>query len=197
MDDLELLDTTTWAPQRRHLITGGARSGKSSYAESLARAFANVTYVATGGTRADDLEWTQRIAAHRERRPSHWSTIETTNAARTLNEAVPGAVILIDCIGLWLTAQLDDAQAWGRETDTAMRAQVLASIDALVEAVTTCPADVFLVSNEVGMDLVPADPGGRLFRDFLGITNARLANVCDPVTLVIAGRALDLPRSTP
>jgi adenosyl cobinamide kinase/adenosyl cobinamide phosphate guanylyltransferase len=114
-----------------------------------------------------------------------------------LNEAVPGTVILIDCISLWLTAQLDDAQAWGRETDTGMRTQVLANIDALVEAVTTCPADVFLVTNEVGMDLVPADPGGRLFRDLLGITNAQLASVCDPVTLVVAGRALNLPRSTP
>lgn len=197
MDDLELLDTTRGVPQIRHLITGGARSGKSSYAESLASAFANVTYVATGGTRADDLEWTQRIATHRERRPAHWSTIETTDAARALTDAAPGTAILIDCISLWLTAQLDDAQAWGRETDTAMRAQVLANIDALVEAVSTCPADVFLVTNEVGMDLVPADPGGRLFRDLLGITNARLASVCDPVTLVVAGRALNLPRSTP
>jgi adenosyl cobinamide kinase/adenosyl cobinamide phosphate guanylyltransferase len=114
-----------------------------------------------------------------------------------LNDAVPDTVILIDCISLWLTAQLDDAQAWGRETDTGMRTQVLANIDALVEAVATCPADVFLVTNEVGMDLVPADPGGRLFRDLLGITNARLASACDPVTLVVAGRPLNLPRSTP
>jgi adenosylcobinamide kinase/adenosylcobinamide-phosphate guanylyltransferase len=197
MDDLELLDTSREAHKRRHLITGGARSGKSSYAESLARAFTSVTYVATGGTRADDLEWSQRIAAHRERRPAHWDTIETTDAARALREAAPGSAILVDCIGLWLTAQLDQVQAWGRETDSAMRAQVLAAVDALVDAVTTCPAAVFIVTNEVGMDLVPTDPGGRLFRDLLGITNARLASVCDPVTLVIAGRALDLPRSSP
>lgn len=197
MDDLDLLDTVDGPRKLRHLITGGARSGKSSYAESLASAFTSVTYVATGGTRADDLEWTQRIAAHRERRPAHWSTIETTDAARALKEAAPGSAILVDCISLWLTAQLDQAQAWGRETDTAMRAQVLASVDALVDAVTACPAEVFLVTNEVGMDLVPTDPGGRLFRDLLGITNARLANVCDPATLVIAGRALDLPRSSP
>jgi len=197
MDDLELLDTASGARQLRHLITGGARSGKSSHAESLASAFTSVTYVATGGTRADDLEWIQRIAAHRERRPAHWATIETTDAARVLREAAPSSAILVDCIGLWLTAQLDQAQAWGRETDSAMRAQVLSAVDNLVNAVTTCPAAVFIVTNEVGMDLVPADPGGRLFRDLLGITNARLANVCDPVTLVIAGRALDLPRSSP
>jgi adenosylcobinamide kinase/adenosylcobinamide-phosphate guanylyltransferase len=197
MDDLELLDTTSGNQQLRHLITGGARSGKSSYAESLASTFASVTYVATGGTRSDDLEWSQRIAAHRERRPAHWRTIETTDAARALGEAAPGSAMLVDCIGLWLTAQLDQAQAWGRETDSAMRAQILAGIDTLVDAVTTCPAAVFLVTNEVGMDLVPADPGGRLFRDLLGIANARLASVCDPVTLVIAGRALNLPRSSP
>jgi adenosyl cobinamide kinase/adenosyl cobinamide phosphate guanylyltransferase len=70
-------------------------------------------------------------------------------------------------------------------------------IDDLVDAVRDCSSAVIIVTNEVGMDLVPADPGGRLFRDLLGITNARLATACDPVTLVIAGRALDLPRSTP
>jgi adenosyl cobinamide kinase/adenosyl cobinamide phosphate guanylyltransferase len=68
-------------------------------------------------------------------------------------------------------------------------------IDDLVDAVRNCSSPVIIVTNEVGMDLVPADPGGRLFRDLLGVANARLATACDPVTLVIAGRALDLPRS--
>lgn len=197
MDDLELLDTGARRTPKRHLITGGARSGKSSHAESLACAFATVTYIATGGTRDDDIEWAQRIATHRARRPSHWTTVETSDVALALTDAEPDSVALVDCIGLWLTAQLDAVSAWGRETDAGMRAQVEARIDTLVEAVTACPAAVILVTNEVGMDLVPADPGGRLFRDLLGITNARLAAVCDPVTLVIAGRALDLPRSTP
>ncbi len=196
MDDLKVLDTSSTPSAVRHLITGGARSGKSSYAEELASGFADVTYIATGGTRADDLEWWQRVAAHQQRRPSHWTTIETTDVYEALRAAQVGSAVLVDCIGLWLTDQLDQAEAWGNETDSVMRERVMAHIDSLVEAVRECPASVFLVTNEVGMDLVPADAGGRLFRDLLGITNARLASVCDPVTLVIAGRALDLPRST-
>ncbi|MFM8154508.1 MAG: bifunctional adenosylcobinamide kinase/adenosylcobinamide-phosphate guanylyltransferase [Actinomycetes bacterium] len=195
MADLEVLDTDLRREPLRHLVTGGARSGKSSYAERIARDFDSVTYVATGGTRSDDLEWAQRIAAHRERRPSHWSTVETTDLIGALGDAESGSALLIDCIGLWLTAMLDELNAWGRETDTGMRAQVLSGIEALAQAVSECRASVILVTNEVGMDLVPADPGGRLFRDLLGIANARLSDACEPVTLVIAGRALDLPRS--
>ena len=196
MDDLDVLDTNATATPLRHLITGGARSGKSSFAEAQASTFEAVSYIATGGARAGDLEWTQRIEAHRERRPSHWTTVETTDVAAALHAEDLGSAVLVDCIGLWLTAQLDDAKAWGRETDPTMRVQVLARIDALVDAVSACPSSIILVTNEVGMDLVPADPGGRLFRDMLGIANTRLASICDPVTLVIAGRALDLPRST-
>ena len=195
MDDLAVIDTS--ASRGRHLITGGARSGKSSYAERLADRQAQVVYVATGGERPDDLEWAQRIAAHRERRPSHWTTLETTDLETTLATAPADAVVLVDCIGLWLTAQLDSVDAWGRETDSGMRAQVESAITALVEAVRHCPASVILVTNEVGMDLVPPHAGGRLFRDLLGITNSRLADACDRVTLVVAGRALDLPRSSP
>lgn len=194
MDDLEVIDTARGLAPLRHLVTGGARSGKSSYAEARAAQFDHVTYLATGGTRADDLEWQQRIAAHRERRPDHWDTLETTDLTRVLREASADSALLIDCIGLWLTARLDAADAWGRENDALMRTGVLSEIDDLVAAVRACEAPVIIVTNEVGMDLVPADPGGRLFRDLLGIANARLATACDPVTLVIAGRALDLPR---
>jgi len=196
LDDLDVIDTSTDLPPLRHLVTGGARSGKSSYAEACAAKFAEVTYIATGGTRADDVEWQQRIATHRQRRPAHWATLETTDLTEALRAGTSTTALLIDCIGLWLTARLDAAEAWGRETDEAMRAQVMRNIDDLVAAVQTCPAPVIIVTNEVGMDLVPADPGGRLFRDFLGITNTRLAAICDPATLVIAGRALALPRST-
>ncbi len=195
MDDLAVIDTA--ASRSRHLITGGARSGKSSHAERLADRHPKVVYVATGGERPNDLEWAQRIAAHRERRPSHWTTIETADLETTLATAPADAVVLVDCIGLWLTAQLDSADAWGRETDSDMRAQVESAITALIEAVRDCPASVILVTNEVGMDLVPPHAGGRLFRDLLGITNSRLADACDRVTLVVAGRALDLPRSSP
>lgn len=196
MNDLDVIDTGTPGPLMRHLVTGGARSGKSTYAERLAADFDHVTYIATGGTRPGDLEWSQRVAAHQDRRPHHWLTVETTDLVRALGAAEAGSAVLVDCLGLWLTAKLDELHAWGRETDTDMKAQALARIDALAHAVTACRASVILVTNEVGMDLVPVDPGGRLFRDLLGIANARLSDVCEPVTLVIAGRALDLPRST-
>ena len=197
MNDLDLIDTAADPAPLRHLVTGGARSGKSSYAEAQAARFAHVTYVATGGTRADDIEWQQRIALHRERRPAHWETLETTDVVEAVRSASPTAALLIDCIGLWLTACLDGLNAWGHESDHTIRADALRMIDDLVDAVRDCSSAVIIVTNEVGMDLVPADPGGRLFRDLLGIANARLATACDPVTLVIAGRALDLPRSTP
>jgi adenosylcobinamide kinase/adenosylcobinamide-phosphate guanylyltransferase len=196
VDDLDVIDTSMVRTPSRQLITGGARSGKSSYAESIAAKHSNVTYIATGGTRPDDLEWQQRIAAHRERRPAHWRTLETTELTSALQQASSDSALLIDCIGLWLTARLDAAHAWGRESDDTMRAGILHEIDELVTAVQACPAPIIIVTNEVGMDLVPADPGGRLFRDLLGIANARLATACDPVTLVIAGRPLDLPRSS-
>ena len=195
LDDLELLDTARARTPLRHLVTGGARSGKSSFAEARASQFSHVAYVATGGMRADDVEWQQRIALHRERRPEHWETCETTDLLDVLRTASPNTALLIDCIGLWLTARLDELNAWGRESDSALRAEVMEGIDRLVDAVNCCSSPVIIVTNEVGMDLVPADPGGRLFRDMLGITNARLAGVCDRVTLVIAGRPLDLPRS--
>jgi len=195
MDDLELIDTTQSPPPLRHLVTGGARSGKSSYAESRASRFESVTYIATGGDRADDPEWQQRIAAHRERRPSHWVTRETSDLVEVLAEMSGDDAVLIDCIGLWLTARLDDVEAWGHETDPQVLAGAHAAIDSLIAALVACPAHLIIVTNEVGMDLVPAHAGGRLFRDFLGICNARLAAICDPVTLVVAGRALDLPRS--
>ena len=196
MEDLDMLDTAKARSPLRHLVTGGARSGKSSFAEALAARFDHVTYVATGGTRADDPEWQQRVAAHRERRPAHWTTVETTDPLPALRTSSPESALLIDCIGLWLTARLDAADAWGRESDATMRERILHDIDALVAAVQECKSPVVIVTNEVGMDLVPADPGGRLFRDMLGIANTRLATACGPVTLVIAGRPLTLPRST-
>jgi len=196
MDDLSLLDTSRPRAPRRTLVTGGARSGKSSHAEELAHAYSSVTYVATGGDRADDPEWQQRITAHRERRPSHWVTVETTDLPAALTHLNAGDAVLIDCLGLWLTARLDAAQAWGREADPHVRAAVHSDIDALIATLADCPADAIIVTNEVGMSLVPENPGGRLFRDLLGIANARVASICDPVTLVVAGCALDLPRSS-
>jgi adenosylcobinamide kinase/adenosylcobinamide-phosphate guanylyltransferase len=179
----------------RTLIVGGARSGKSRLAEQLVTGAGTVTYVAPGYPPGDDAEWAARVAAHQARRPAHWRTVETTDVGGVLADAPQEAVILVDCLGTWLTRTLDDAGAWS-EVD-GWRATVDAHIDSLVAAWTSCPATVVAVSNEVGLGVVPATASGRLFRDLLGRLNQQVGATADRLYLVVAGRALDLSASTP
>lgn len=189
VDDGTIIDTRQ--PARvRELIIGGVRSGKSVHAEAVAARAGNVTYVATGGERPDDAEWRERVAAHRDRRPADWRTVETTDLVGTLANASAHDTLLIDCIGMWLTAQLDQAGAWTPEHQATALNVVHAAIDDLVHAVANCPARLIIVTNEVGQGVVPATASGRLFRDLLGITNTRLAQVCTETTFMVAGRAL-------
>ncbi len=88
---------------RRVLVLGGARSGKSTYAERLLAVEPAVDYVATSGERPDDPDWVQRVAEHRARRPATWRTLETTDIEGVL--ATPGPPVLVDCLALWLTAR--------------------------------------------------------------------------------------------
>lgn len=163
------------------LVTGGVRSGKSAHAEGLLTERAAVTYVAAGPVPdPNDNEWAERVAAHRARRPAHWSTTETTDVPRVLSSE---GTFLVDCLGTWLTAQLD-ALDWSTDG-------LEPRIDALVEAVSGCD-EVVLVTNEVGAGVVPEHRSGRLFRDQLGLVNQRVAAVCDEVHLVVAGRVLVL-----
>lgn len=183
----------------RHLVIGGARSGKSHYAEQLAGGRSDVHYVATGGHRPDDPEWVDRVARHQARRPNQWTTIETTDLANVLRTAPADSCVVIDCLTLWLTAVLDQADAWTDDPGARARAERAArlALDATVQALADCAAEVVLVTNEVGMDLVPVSSSGRLFRDLLGEVNARIADACTRVTLVVAGRPIDLSgRST-
>lgn len=197
-DDLDVIDTgAPPGPSRvRHLVLGGARSGKSRFAEGLTTQ-SDVTYVATGGERPDDPEWGERVAAHRARRPRHWNTVETIDVSGVLRAAATDTTVLVDCIALWLTRQLDVTDAWSRAERgdrQAVRADVSALTDRLVSDLCECGADVVLVSNEVGMGVVPQTAAGRLFQDLLGTVNARLAQACSQTTLVVAGRALSLTR---
>lgn len=172
------------------LVLGGVRSGKSRYAERLVAASTDVTYVAPGPVPdpALDPDWARRVADHRARRPAHWRTVETADVPAAIL-AAPGAV-LVDCLGTWLTRLLDDAGGW---TDAAAaEAAVARAIDALCAAVAASSQPVVLVSNEVGLGVVPEHRSGRLFRDHLGRLNAAVAGVCDVVQLVVAGRVLDL-----
>lgn len=164
------------------LVIGGARSGKSSHAERLARESGlPVRYIATGEAR--DEEMAARIAHHREHRPPVWRTVEEplrlADALR--REATPNHCLLVDCLTLWLTNVL-----LGEHDD---------EIDRLLEALPALPGRVILVSNEVGWSIVPENALARRFRDEQGRLNQRIAALADRVTLVAAGLPLTLKQT--
>jgi adenosyl cobinamide kinase/adenosyl cobinamide phosphate guanylyltransferase len=172
----------------RTLVLGGARSGKSAYAEGLLSE-AQVDYLATARRHPDDPEWTARIAVHVARRPSGWRTVEPADLPGALRAAGP-VPVLVDDIATWLTGELDDAGAWTGNVEA--RRACHARCMELVSAVTACPAHLVLVSAEVGLGVVPVTPAGRLFRDELGVLNAELAAACDEVLLLVAGLPVKL-----
>jgi len=165
------------------LVLGGARSGKSRYAENLFGMLGPAwpppwVYVATA--EAGDEEMAARVEAHRARRDNKWRTIEVprdVGAALSENAKVP---VLIDCLTLWLSnLMLADAD-------------VSAEVDRLETALVAAAAPVVLVSNEVGGGIVPEHPLGRRFRDLQGVFNQRMAARADRVVLMVAGLPLAL-----
>ena len=175
----------------RTLVLGGIRSGKSRWAEAaIAESLQSdqpVQYLATGQVVDTDEAWRQRIAEHRNRRPSHWSTVETDDVARQLRHS-PDTPTLVDDIGGWLTATLDKRQAWdGGSLST--------DLDDLTAAVTEFNSPLVLVSPEVGLTVVAATASARRFSDELGALNQRLAAVCERVVLVVAGQPLPIKQA--
>jgi adenosylcobinamide kinase/adenosylcobinamide-phosphate guanylyltransferase len=177
----------------RHLILGGARSGKTNHAITLAASLAGaqglpVVYVATAEALDDEMR--NRIARHRAERPTSWQTIEAPQALAAALRAQPPAILLVDCLTLWLSNALlldfDEAQPnapaprWDEER--AALSSWLADY---------CGAALF-VSNEVGSGVVPASPLARRFQDEQGRLNQQLAALCDCVTLVVAGIAVPI-----
>ncbi|MEU6058180.1 bifunctional adenosylcobinamide kinase/adenosylcobinamide-phosphate guanylyltransferase [Streptomyces sp. NPDC047097] len=176
---------------RRTLVTGGARSGKSLEAERRLESYPGVVYVATGGTRAGDPEWADRVGAHRERRPSSWRTEETCDLVPLL--AAEGPPLLVDCLSLWLTDAMDRVGAWDDEVwAKSGRRELRERVGELVAAVRATRRTVVAVTNETGSGVVPATASGRRFRDELGRLNAAFAGECEQVVLVVAGQALVL-----
>ena len=175
------------------LILGGARSGKSDFAERLAAHLSpegSVTYVATA-TVGDD-EMAARIAAHRAHRPATWHTLEVPArvGAAVLNQARYADVILLDCLTLLVSNVLMPAYE-GEPLEVAKR-RVAEEMDALLAAYRHHHATWIVVSNEVGMGLVPPYPLGREYRDALGRANRRLAATADRVLFMVAGIPLDV-----
>ncbi len=170
----------------RTLVLGGIRSGKSQWAEGAIAestvAGQPVRYLATGAAPDGDAEWSVRIAAHRARRPLHWSTVETVDVPTQLRSAAASPT-LVDDIGGWLTAVMDRRDAW-------TTGSVVADVDELIDAVGAFGSPLALVSPEVGLTVVPPTAAGRRFADELGGLNQRLAGLCDRVVLVVAGQPL-------
>lgn len=164
------------------LVLGGARSGKSRYAQELASAFERVVYIATA--QRDDAEMRAKIAHHRRDRPSTWKTREvpTDLDGAVREEGAQADVLLIDCLTLYI------ANIMGRKS--AGPSKVRDYIRLLCKAVREVEASVVMVSNEVGCGVVPPYRSGRDYRDFLGELNQQIAKVADRVVLMVAGLPL-------
>jgi adenosylcobinamide kinase/adenosylcobinamide-phosphate guanylyltransferase len=175
----------------RTLVLGGIRSGKSRWAEeAIAKSLAPgqpVRYLASGLAGQDDAAWAHRVAQHRDRRPAHWSTVETDDITTQLRQS-PDIPTLVDDLGAWLTSTLDRRQAWENGS-------VAAPVADMIAAVSSFGSTLVLVSPEVGLTVVPATASGRRFADELGTLNQRLAELCDQVVLVVAGQGVPIKPS--
>jgi adenosylcobinamide kinase/adenosylcobinamide-phosphate guanylyltransferase len=164
------------------LLTGGARSGKSALAVALAeRDGADVVFLATG--QPGDDEMAARIARHRAERPAHWTTVEEPlRLVEAIGAAEPSACLIVDCVSLWV-ANLIEAES---------AAAIERSATAAASAAAARGGTTIVVTNEVGLGVVPATPLGRAYRDVLGRVNAIWAQRATNAYLVVAGRVLPL-----
>jgi len=172
------------------LLIGGARSGKSHYAQQLAlKSGGPVLLVATA--EAGDEEMRQRIEEHKRTRPSSWHTLEvTTEAGKEITGKAGGAgVVILDCITLLINNIFSKyTNHIGEPFDTSLiEKEITREINGLITCVKSVNASFVIITNEVGMDLVPANRMGRFYRDFLGKANQQLAEACDEVYLMVAG----------
>jgi adenosylcobinamide kinase/adenosylcobinamide-phosphate guanylyltransferase len=178
---------------QRHLILGGARSGKTNHAITLAVSLAAerrlpVVYVATAEALDDEMR--NRISRHRAERPQSWQTVEAPIGLAAALRAQPPAILVVDCLTLWLSnallADFDEA----RPHEPARRWE--AERSALLSWLAEYRGAALFVSNEVGSGIVPASSLARRFQDEQGRLNQDMAAVCDSVTLVVAGIAMTI-----
>ena len=170
-------------------ILGGARSGKSRFAQELAAKLGKkVLFVATG--EALDEEMNARIEVHKRSRPSTWKTLETpTDVAKAMRGKIGDAeVVIVDCLTL-LVSNLMGTEDIDAET---LEKKVTAELEELVAFMRTTEAHFIIVSNEVGLGLVSPYPAGRVYRDALGMANQMLARHADEVYFMVAGIAIAL-----
>jgi adenosylcobinamide kinase/adenosylcobinamide-phosphate guanylyltransferase len=175
------------------LIIGGARSGKSRLAQEMAReGGGEVLFVATAEAGDDEME--RRIAAHRRSRPPHWKTLEvTTNIGEKISAEIGRAsTVVVDCITL-LVSNVFAAHGWSTD-DAEMEKAVDAEMQGLIDCVDRSEARFIIVTNEVGLGIIPADRVSRLYRDLLGRANRMLAARADEVLLIVAGIPLAIKK---
>lgn len=163
----------------KQLILGGARSGKSSLAEQLAETYGdNIAYIATANPAFNDDEMAVRIAKHKQQRPSHWQSIESPiTLADTLKRLTNVDCILVDCLTLWLSNCLFEAN-WPEQRQ------------ALLDSLKNFSGNLIMVSNEVGMGVVPLGEISRQFVDESGFLHQAVAKHCDRVIFTAAGLPL-------
>lgn len=180
--------------KKRILILGGARSGKSRFAQEVASELGEkVLLVATG--EALDEEMRQRIEQHRKNRPSSWRTIEVPTGVgkKIQNEIGDARVVILDCLTLLVSNIIGQCGSDAEQVDSALVDDSLClEIKELVECIDGVDASFIIVSNEVGMGLVPGSRPGRLYSDLLGRANQELARHADEVYLMVAGIAVNV-----
>ncbi len=168
------------------LITGGARSGKSRLAQEMAlKSGGPVLFVATAEAGDEDMK--ERIERHRRNRPSNWTTLEvTTHLGRHITQNIGKArTVIIDCVTLLVSNVFQENQS---TADAALLEKaVVAEIEGLIKCIKRSDARFIIVTNEVGLGIVPADRVSRLYRDFLGMANRLLAENADEVIFMAAG----------
>ncbi len=162
-------------------MLGGARSGKSRFAEerALRMGRADVLYVATAISTAEDPDLLRRIEAHRERRPPGWGLLELSGGGLgpVLRAAEGWSVVLFDSLTLWVSARMLGGEEWG----------TLEEFERVLGDAGAVGTDLILVSDEVGLGVVPESAEGRAFRDLLGLVNQRAAAAAEEVYLCVAG----------
>ena len=170
------------------LVLGGAKSGKSFYAEKLVKDSLNVVYIATAEVRDDEMS--RRVKNHQKRRPVEWQTIE---APFELKEALSGCdktteYVIVDCVTIFITNQLLKYEGVDDDASDSLN-MVVEQIKVICDSAKKIDATVIMVSNEVGFGIVPENRLARVFRDLAGKVNQVVASMSDEVFFVIAGIA--------
>ena len=179
-------------------ITGPVSCGKSAIGVRLAtESNCAVTYVATAAGEPENVQWRVRLSRHVRDRPESWRTVETATMApeaqlRFFREAPADACLLVDSLGTWLAARMASRIELLEIDYAVLAAQLEQEADDFAEALLTSPAEVIVVSEQIGWDLVPPEASARLFRDVMGRMVQQLAHGARDAYLIVAGHALDL-----